>query len=996
MKITIFMSLLFTSAILAQTSKWVKQTGNTLSYTKDSSGNQIPDFSLVGYHGGERALPSQNDIPVKATVDAGQSIQAAIDQVSKLPLDPKTGYRGAVLLKTGTHNLAGSVNVATTGVVLRGEGRGKTIIKGTGATRRTLVTLGSASKNLVTKFPKSKVLNTVMVGQKKLDVASSDASLFKKGMTVIVEVAFNAKFILDTGMNYLPPRKDGRAVEPWSPFTISFQRELTDIQTSGSTVSLTLDVEMVQAIRQAHGGATIQQFVDQRPSHIGFEDITLDSTYSGATDENHAVSGVYITNCVDCWARNSAGLHFEWSCFNAARGSLRAQVENCQCTEHISEIDGGRRYSFNIDGEQALFTGCYADTGRHSYVFGSQIPGPNVFHKCDVGPKEYSSSEPHHRWSVGGLYDNVKATVIFQDRQNMGSGHGWAGANYVAWNTRGAITCQIPPTAAQWSIGHSGVKSPGAFAKGKEQCEFDSFGKPVSPSSLYEAQKAARYGASGGAPGVPPTVTADPLCKFGLLGGNLCCTGDCTQCGGTGCGSAGTTCCATPITTAGLSCDKNMPPCLVTVPAKPATSDSLCAFGIAGGDICCDKDCGSCGGGGCNLRPGGSANCCGGAITTAAVSCDGSLAPCIMNPKSLTVRAIEADGSGDKLLLDVAGGLQKSGTNVAIWTALGPGGSQKFQQTSCGLINWVGTKFCLDVAGGRDTDGTNVAIWECNCQNPNQLFEVAGKQIKWKGHNLCLNVNAGKLVKGNNVNMWTCNSNSKAQHWNVVPVPAALSIDPPPEALALNSVDLIVGPLNEWGAEPSFQVSYPSAFAAPGQTITFQYSGNHAVYMVDADGYADCTTTNVTALPVKDLLPEDAPASGAWEGTPTENFTVVSVTTLTQDELVRYSEVKLEKGVYYFVDEAEFCEKGVKLMVTIDYVSGVAGIFNTPEECKGLGCVECVSQGCNILADGSCVAQGTSVVDDIEGCADFKAEEASSAVALSASAFVMVVTVAWL
>src|SRR5687768_16830016 len=59
---------------------------STLSYTPDTNGNIIPDFSNVGYYGGDKPIPA---IPVVKTVvptgtDNDQhAIQSAIDEVSK-------------------------------------------------------------------------------------------------------------------------------------------------------------------------------------------------------------------------------------------------------------------------------------------------------------------------------------------------------------------------------------------------------------------------------------------------------------------------------------------------------------------------------------------------------------------------------------------------------------------------------------------------------------------------------------------------------------------------------------------------------------------------------------------------------------------------------------------------------------------------------------------------------------------------------------------------
>src|SRR5262249_26783065 len=68
-----------------------------LVYTPDAQGNIIPDFSNIGYLSGTVPLPGTDgtpDVPVKKTIqpppglaDATAVIQAAIDEVSKLPLN---------------------------------------------------------------------------------------------------------------------------------------------------------------------------------------------------------------------------------------------------------------------------------------------------------------------------------------------------------------------------------------------------------------------------------------------------------------------------------------------------------------------------------------------------------------------------------------------------------------------------------------------------------------------------------------------------------------------------------------------------------------------------------------------------------------------------------------------------------------------------------------------------------------------------------------------
>src|SRR5688572_21149590 len=109
-----------------------------LAYVADEQGNTIHDSSHAGYGGGGVPIPT---VPVKETIwpvagDNTAAVQAAIDKVSALPLDP-TGLRGAVLLRAGYYRMAMPLRIQASGVVLRGEGMGDTgtVLIGTGTGR---------------------------------------------------------------------------------------------------------------------------------------------------------------------------------------------------------------------------------------------------------------------------------------------------------------------------------------------------------------------------------------------------------------------------------------------------------------------------------------------------------------------------------------------------------------------------------------------------------------------------------------------------------------------------------------------------------------------------------------------------------------------------------------------------------------------------------------------------------------------------------------------
>jgi len=155
-----------------------------------------------------------------------------------------------------------------------------------------------------------------------------------------------------------------------------------------------------------------------------------------------------------------------------------------------------------MDGELALVTRCYAREGRHDFVMHSLAPGPNAFVDCAAN-NAHSDSGPHHRWSCGVLYDNVIVNgnaINMRNRGNSGTGHGWAGANEIAWNSRAdSMNIQQPPTAQNWAIGCvTDNKSGNGF--------WEKRNSPVYPTSLYEAQRNDRHKLDQDGDGIPDEV----------------------------------------------------------------------------------------------------------------------------------------------------------------------------------------------------------------------------------------------------------------------------------------------------------------------------------------------------------------------------------------------------------------------------------------------------------------------------------------------------------
>ncbi|HKX83999.1 MAG TPA: hypothetical protein VJL58_07265 [Pyrinomonadaceae bacterium] len=472
-----------------------------LIYTPDTLGNTIPDFSNCGYMGGGVRLP---DVTVRAELAAGESdarerIQAAIDKISKMPLNTR-GFRGALLLKKGEHKVGGTIRISASGVVLRGEGDGEngTRLVATQKKQHSLIEIKGQSFGEIATTAYRILDSYVPVGSHSLKLDSTKG--LRVGDNIVVRRIGNKEWISEIRMDRITPRPTG-GTKQWEPFNLDYDRVITGIDGD----RITIDAPIVCAIERRWGGGEVIAIDNsERIRHVGVEDLRgvseFDRTVTAEhgkektryfSDENHAWDFINISAAENVWVKNISAYHFGYSAVNIGKAKW-ITVQDSKCLDMVSQITGGRRYSFNVDGQLNLVLRCEASSGRHDFVVGGRVCGPNAFVHCSA-TNTFASSEPHHRWSTGGLFDNVKAPLAIQDRQYFGSGHGWSGANYVAWNCEGPLVCQKPPTAQNWAIGHVGEKQAGAFAP-REDGFWESLGSHVEPESLYFQQLKDRRG----------------------------------------------------------------------------------------------------------------------------------------------------------------------------------------------------------------------------------------------------------------------------------------------------------------------------------------------------------------------------------------------------------------------------------------------------------------------------------------------------------------------
>jgi autotransporter-associated beta strand protein len=504
-------SLHLSGSCLAQVvnSSWVypSASGNLL-YQLDERGQRIIDFSHCGYRSGVEPLPNVNAVIPQSrwvyvspgTGDDTTLIQTAIDSVEAMTPDAN-GWRGVVFLNAGEYQLASTITINASGVVLKGAGDDPTTgtrLRATDARQYNLISVTvSGSRSTVAGTTHDLTQKLVPAGARTFEVDSTAG--LAVGHTVIVKRPSTANWIADIDMDQLGPGSFGGQADdvPWAPgaYDLLFDRTVTRIDGNWITV----DVPLPQTFEQLYGGGQIWRYTwANRLQQVGIEDIYGFSDYASTTDELHAWTFIRITNMQNGWVKNITAQYFGYAAVSIGDGAKWLTVADSQCLDPISLIDGGRRYSFNNDGaECSLFVNCYARKGRHDFVFGATVPGPNAF-VHGTADTAYSDTGPHHRWSVGGLFDLVTVNghdLNVQNRGNSGTGHGWAGAYMTVWNCK-ANTFRVrnPPTSRNWLIGSIGNIGASSGAVGADPPgTYDSSGpsgtgKPVHTRSLYHGQ----------------------------------------------------------------------------------------------------------------------------------------------------------------------------------------------------------------------------------------------------------------------------------------------------------------------------------------------------------------------------------------------------------------------------------------------------------------------------------------------------------------------------
>ncbi|MEM9446319.1 MAG: hypothetical protein AAGA18_13325 [Verrucomicrobiota bacterium] len=454
-----------------------------------SKENRMMDFSTVGYKGGGVAIPW---VPVVKVLDPEpgngndyKRIQAAIDELSAMPLS-SAGFRGALLLRAGSYKVSKTLRIKASGIVIRGEGQGPdgTVMTKSGNVKEDFFAVTGNGGWVEIRGTSSGISDAfVPSGSRSFNVDSSAA--YRVGDRIIVRRTPNQAWIdiLEMGPYGWTP----------SGYRSNSPRMITAI--NGNRI--TVNAPLTNAIEAQYGGGSIYKYhFEDAVKQVGIERLRLKSSFTSDTDEAHAWNAIKFERTEHAWVRQVTGMHFSHSLVEVANASQYVTVEDCAFLDPKSEIVGGRRYPFYVDDAcYVLIQRCYSEEGRHDYVTGSRTPGPVVF-VDSLAKNTYSDSGPHHRYSEGHLYDNIKEGELhMQNRKSSGSGHGWAGAQIVFWNCEAeSLICDTPKAAMNFAIGCVGKRREGIWAPEAPAGFWESHNTPVTPRSLYYKQLEDRLG----------------------------------------------------------------------------------------------------------------------------------------------------------------------------------------------------------------------------------------------------------------------------------------------------------------------------------------------------------------------------------------------------------------------------------------------------------------------------------------------------------------------
>ncbi|MEX2581620.1 MAG: DNRLRE domain-containing protein [Verrucomicrobiales bacterium] len=441
----------------------------------------VQDFSYAGYHRGERQIPDVEGPIFDAVSGFGADPTGATDSTTAIQQAIEAAAQaggGVVLLPEGLFHVApppgesAALSIGTSGIVLRGEGEGRTFLVNTSTDMRgkRVVSVTGPSPywfwNNGTSYP---LTEDLLSPTKRLPV--SNTAPFAVGDWIVVRNTITTDWVNEHNEPDWLGYENSMSGLAWSRQVVGIDEAAGELEIDVPTryALKTRDSARVFIRNGALFEVGIEHLsignVQHEGSQWGESDFSDPATSAGQVHSSRLISFLNVRNG---WIRNVASFQPEENgtstCHMLSNGIVLREcrgitIRDCHLQRPQYGGGGGNGYMFLLQHtSDCLVENCVAEFNRHGLVFASMGSSGNVLRHCtdrttgkatgSTGGYNTSgrASDHHMHFSHSNLVDNCTADDSWFTAHYRPYGtppkHNLTSAHSVFWNTR----CEGSPT----------------------------------------------------------------------------------------------------------------------------------------------------------------------------------------------------------------------------------------------------------------------------------------------------------------------------------------------------------------------------------------------------------------------------------------------------------------------------------------------------------------------------------------------------------------------
>jgi hypothetical protein len=450
--------------------------------------SRLPDFSFAGYHCGESPIPS---VPLAANVkEFGAKGDGKTDDTEAIRKAIESTQQGAILVPAGRYVLTGQLAINRSGIVLRGEGIGRTVFY----IPKSLEEIHGSAKIDGYKSAWSFAGGFVeFQGDQKGDLLAEVTIPAKRGDSKLtlsrtegitpgswVRLLMNNDPALGRYLHADQADAGPATLDECRGHLCDWAARVKAVE--GSAIVLDRPLRLNVKLEWAPEIYSWQPIVEE----AGLEGITFE--FKGTEKKPHleeeGFNAVQMGNAVNCWVRNIEVIDAD--CGVLVFGSRFCAIEGFQAkTARRRGAETGHHALWVKGSQDCLVTGFAIKTTYSHDLSVEGFANGNVF---EAGEAVAIAFDHHASAPYENLFTQIKTgdPARFWNSSGHESRGPHAGARTTFWNVdykRGVL----PPVPAWPQINVIGVKRAGSSSSGKRNEWIEQAGN-INPPNLYRAQ----------------------------------------------------------------------------------------------------------------------------------------------------------------------------------------------------------------------------------------------------------------------------------------------------------------------------------------------------------------------------------------------------------------------------------------------------------------------------------------------------------------------------